>query len=36
MLDICLADLVCDGVQLYDASWSGSGLLAHNVKNFTH
>lgn len=29
-------NLVCDGVQLNDASRSGSGLLADNVKHFAH
>lgn len=30
------ANLVCNDVQLYDTSRSGSGLLAHNVEHFAH
>lgn len=30
------ANLVCDDVQLDDASRSGSGLLAHNVEHFAY
>lgn len=30
------ANLVCNNVQLYDTSRSGSGLLADNVEHFAH
>lgn len=31
-----VANLVCNDVQLYDTSRSGSGLLADNIKHFAH